>query len=662
MTRGAAQLSAPEPRPPIPISLWSMFCVAAAGTTLLWLPLTVLPILDGLLFVAPLREVLRDLGLLGWLGLLPAAALATLARAVTGVTGLAGIRAAKAALTGWTVLLLPLTWVCGWQAARTGWQWARAVLGVDLVITPAIRSLAMLALAMVIIWTIRRVSLVATVQRIVAALLAAQWLAMGLLAASLCLVLAHPPAMLPSASTPSALKPQATAPVVIVIAVDSLAWPDADPCNPASATMPRLAAFASYSSCFKRFYAASNFTTPTTSTMDSGLLPWTHLATQPDATMAMATRGHTLASVLQTQGWRTHSITDNLLASPRHRGTFAAYTSTAIIGTSLIGNQIRGLMSAFPDTALPRLAATALSFMGAFDIAQHGDRSPFDTEKTYTEARALLAREGRQTPLFIWIQPFPPHAPYLPPPSTKYRLLPRGQLDDWRDLMMDNAAYTPNDQKRVDQHRLRYRESVMAADASLGKFLDDLDRQGLLDSALVVVTSDHGESFEKGYLSHAGPLTHDSLIHVPLVVKLPGQKFGQTLNFPVSQADLAPTLLDMVGAPPLPHAEGRSLRAALEGKPLPPKPVFSMTMERQSRFEPIRYGRYVVIDGNDKLTLALDPKGNAQAEKVTLFDLAADPGETHDLAQQRPERSRELQTLLRSQLAEAEKRRIAGLQ
>ncbi|NDG42205.1 MAG: hypothetical protein EBY28_23310 [Betaproteobacteria bacterium] len=141
-----------------------MFCVAAAGTTLLWLPLTVLPILDGLLFVAPLREVLRDLGLLGWLGLLPAFALATLARAVTGVTGLAGMRAAKAALTGWTVLLLPLTWVCGWQAARTGWQWARTVLGVDLVITPAIRSLAMLALATAIIWTVRRVSLVATVQ------------------------------------------------------------------------------------------------------------------------------------------------------------------------------------------------------------------------------------------------------------------------------------------------------------------------------------------------------------------------------------------------------------------------------------------------------------------------------------------------------------------
>jgi arylsulfatase A-like enzyme len=228
--------------------------------------------------------------------------------------------------------------------------------------------------------------------------------------------------------------------------------------------------------------------------------------------------------------------------------------------------------------------------------------------------------------------------------------------------MPDNTTYASSAQPRVDQHRLRYRESVMAADAALGAFLEHLDRQGLLDSALVVVTSDHGESFEKGYLGHAGPLTHDSLIRVPLVVKLPGQKIGKTLNVPVSQADLAPTLLDMVGAPPLPHAEGRSLRAALEGKPLPLKPVFSMTMERQSRFEPIRYGRYVVIDGNDKLTLALDPKGNAQAEKVTLFDLAADPAETHDLAQQRPERSRELQTLLRSQLAEAEKRRIAGLQ
>ena len=488
-----------ESQTPMKATLWSMFCVAAVGTTLLWVPLTALPILDGLLFVAPLHEVMRDLGLLGWLGLLPAAALAILSRAIAGLIRLAGVSATKAVLTGWAVLLLPLIWVVGWHGARTLWHWTRTVVGVDFFITPSIKVIALLGLLGVMAWTVRRLSLTDATRRLVTAMLAARGLAFGLLAAALGALLVYPPTSLPVPPKPDATLRAAPAPSVYLIVLDTLTAADADACNPNSATMPRLASLAARSSCFTRFYAASNFTTATTSTMDSGLLPWTHLATQPDATMAQATRGHTLAAVLQSQAWRTHAVTDNMLASPRHRRTFAAYTSSPITGTSLVGNEVRRVLSVFPDTALPRLAATALAFMSGFDVVRLMDRNPFDSQGTYAAVLSLLKREDRSIPLFVWTQLFPPHAPYLPPPSTKYRLLPKGQLDNWRDLMMDNTDYAPSDQVRIDQHRLRYRESVMGADESLGAFLDELDRKGLLESALVVVTSDHGESFDKGY-------------------------------------------------------------------------------------------------------------------------------------------------------------------
>ncbi len=642
--------------PPLAAAPWPLFAAALAAITLLWLPLSVIPILDGLLFVAPPLEVLRDLALLWWLGLLPAAALAALGAAVARLARAGGAGAEPAAIAGWCTLLLPLAWACGWTAARVTWQWLRTMAGVEVPVSQELRAVAVLLLAALLAWTLWRFALAAIVRRVAAALFAARKVALGVLAVAAVAVALQPPALLlgaPAAATPV---PALAGRDVIMISLDAVAAADADACNPASATMPRLAQLAARSSCFTRFYAASNFTTPTTSTMESGLLPWAHFATQPDAKMAVGTRSHSLAAVLRAQGWRTHSITDNLLASPRHRGTFAAYTSSGFADTTLRGNWFREAMTVFPDTALPRLVGTAVSFIGAFDTALHGEHSPYHSDRTYTKLLTLLAQEGRGTPLFVWAHTLPPHSPYLPPAATKYRLLPRGELETWRELMPDNVDYPVTTQPLVDKHRLRYRESLMAADAALGAFLDELGRQGRLDAALIVITSDHGESFEKGYLGHAGALTHDTLIHVPLVVKLPGQKLGQVLRMPASQADLAPTLLDLAGAPPLPQAQGRSLRAALEGRPMTPAPVFVMTMERQSRFQPLAHGHFVVIDGDDKLTLALGPPGAS----ATLFNLAADPAEAHDLAAATPARVSELLALLRPRLAAAEQARAAA--
>ena len=640
------------PQGPLPATWWSLFAAALVATALVWLPLAVIPILDGMLFVASTLEVLRDLALLWWLGLVPAVGLATAAWLVARGACLAGVPAARAWLAGWCVLLLPLCWVCAWLAARMAWQWVRSIAGIDWLVTQEVRAVSVVLLASALAWGLWRLGLHNAVARVATALASPWRVAAATLALGLVPLALQPPALLWAPSPPTVTGAPARGADIFLISLDALAAADADACNPASATMPRLAQFAQGASCFTRFYTASNFTTPTASTMETGLLPWSHFATQPDAKMTHGTRGHTLAAVLQAQGWRTHSVTDNLLASPRHRGTFAAYTSSGFSHTTLYGNWFREALTVFPDTALPRLVAMAVSFLGAFDMVLHGAQSPYDSERTYAELRALLAREGRAARLFVWAHTLPPHSPYLPPPSTKYRLLPKGELETWRDMLVDNIAYAAPAQPLVDKHRLRYRESIMAADASLGAFLDELQRQGRLENALVIISSDHGESFEKGFYGHAGPLTHDALIRVPLVVKLPGQKIARALDMPVSQADLAPTLLDLAGAPPLPRAEGRSLRDALEGRPMQTVPVFAMTMERQSRFKPLHRGHYVLIDGDDKLTLTLDPTAAGPAA-VTLHNLRADPAELNDIAPAQGPRVAAMESLLRQRIAKA---------
>lgn len=642
---------------PVP-TVWALASHAYAATAVVWLPLVVIQSLDGLLVVAPWPQVASDLGLLWLLGLLPAVALALLGLGAAALARQLGASVAPRATLAWTITLAPLVWICIWQTLRTAWMWVKAVTGFEYAITPTLRLAAVALLLAVLVVAVRRWSLGALLVRVRQGVGSLRGPAIALAAAAATWTLVWPPELLKHATSTGTPRAGADDPRsdVFLISLDTLAAVDADACH-SDALMPRLHAFAQGASCFTRLHASSNFTTPTVATMETGLLPWSHFATQPDASIAPWERPHTLATRLVERGYRVHAITDNLLASPRHRGTQAGYHSTDFAHTTLFGNVVREAMTAWPNSQLPRLAAAAISFVGAFDMHVHGADNPYDSRRTYEAALTRLADEKAlrpDVPLMIWAHSLPPHSPYLPPPQTKYRLLAPGQLERWQDMLPDNIEYRPQQQAVVDQHRLRYRELMMASDIWLGDFLDELRRQGRLDAALVIVTSDHGESFEKGYYGHAGPMLHEALVRVPLIVKLPGQREGRVINEVVSQADLAPTVLDIVGAAALPAAEGRSLRPVLEGAPLGPEPVFSMSMERQSRFGRLAHGRFAIVDGHHKFERDVD------TGRTRLFDLEADPAEKDDVASRLPQIAARLDALLGTRLLAAEARRQAG--
>lgn len=641
--------------PVLPAPRWARACgVALAGTLLLWLPLTVLPVIDGLLFNAPALDVARDLALLSLLSLLPALLLGTLAHLTF---RLCARRAEFGKGLGWSLLLLPLLWICLRQFARMALAWLGAVQGAPLQLGSDLKTLLMALSVAALLLLFARLGWQRMLAKAVQALSAGRGAAYALLLASLLLVIAHPPRFVTMASRPaSAVAPALAHPNILLITLDAVAAADAQACDPDSALMPQLARFARQATCFTRFYTASNFTTSTTSTIESGLLPWTHQANQPFATMAKAERGHSLAAQLQAQGWRTHSITDNLLASPRQRGSFEGYDSAWLSETGLVGNSYREAAARLPDTALPQLVALSLAWLNVGDHWLNDQDSPYRSETVYADLERLLRQEQVSgAPQFIWAHTLPPHAPYLPPASTRYRLLARGELDSLKSLLPDNIEYPAGQQALVDKHRLRYRESLLAADAALGAQLDRLEASGWLSKAIVVISTDHGESFEKGYLGHAGARLHDAVMHGPLLIRLPGQREGRVVDAPVSQVDLAPTLLELAGAPALPAAEGRSLRPWLIGETLPTVPVFAMAMEHQSRFKPLRSGHFVVIDGDDKLIWQTD------SGRTELYDLARDPAEQQDRAAKEPQTVARLRQFIDQGLKRAEQRRAAGL-
>ncbi len=344
------------------------------------------------------------------------------------------------------------------------------------------------------------------------------------------------------------------------------------------------------------------------------------------------------------------------MAAPRHHGTYPAYRTAVVVPSDLWLGELSQGFSFFPDSSLPDFVSSALSFVGTVDIFRSGAQYPYEPERVYSVARRLLTRSVHSEPSFIWMHTFPPHSPYLPPLSTRYRLLPRGQLDTWREFLPEHSHYSATQQQLVDEHHQRYRECIMGADEALGRMLDYLSRTGQLDTAFVIVTADHGESFEKGYLGHARDMLHESLIRVPLVIKTPGQSVGRIVQTPVSQADIAPTIFESAHAHSPVSLEGRSLVPALGGGVLEPAPVFSMTLERASRFTPLRTGHVAVIEGSYKLIYHL------RTERSELYNLMSDPSESHDIAAEQPAVASHFRNVVqaRVRVAESTRQRLVG--
>ena len=121
-----------------------------------------------------------------------------------------------------------------------------------------------------------------------------------------------------------------------------------------------------------------------------------------------------------------------------------------------------------------------------------------------------------------------------------------------------------------------YDGAVVWMDAQFGLLMADLEERGVLDTAWVVVLSDHGEELgELGTFGHRAGLA-DTNLHVPLLIRPPGGGPGLRLDPLVGLIDVAPTLLDVLGQEGLLGAEGRSLLSLMDGVPdWETRPVFS---------------------------------------------------------------------------------------
>lgn len=256
-------------------------------------------------------------------------------------------------------------------------------------------------------------------------------------------------------------------------------------------------------------------------------------------------------------------------------------------------------------------------------------------------------KENKDKKFFMFLHGYDMHGQNVPAEGFDYRFVEKGydkkftgsaqEQETLREEGLEKGFVTIRDED-VKFWRAIYDEKIQRTDAKFKGFLAELQKMGLMDKTIFVLTSDHGTEFAEHKRFDHGFSLYDELIHVPLIIKLPGQKSGKVIKDQVSSLDIMPTLLDLLDVKMPESAKnqlrGTSLVPALKGKDVA-KDVYSETDYRQ-----YTYKRSVVTKDGWKFIYTLENKGRE------LYNLKKYPKEQKNLVELEPRRAYELEQQL----------------
>ena len=363
-------------------------------------------------------------------------------------------------------------------------------------------------------------------------------------------------------------------------------------------TTPNLDALAAQGARFERAFSQGPSTRPSNWSYLSGLYP---IPSARDGTMVLGNEIVTLAESFSHAGYKTFGLSENFFVSEQF-----------------------GFDQGFDhfETMLPMIRKDFLS--------RNNEASAYLLDEAFKQISLSEA-----SPWFGYVHLFRPHAPYLAPePYGRHFMvepdrtnasveleqrIAKGELtlemNESEELLADITEYLV----------ASYDGNLRYADHLVGEHLNRLREQGALKNTVVIIASDHGESFmQHGEVGH-GDLLYEEYFHVPLIIWAESMEGFQpgVVDTPVALIDLYPTLVELCGLDSRDDLDGESLLPFLQGSSRPgASSIFAQTLEGD---------KVSMRAGRAKLIVDLNPETN-QIVSRKAFELGNDPGETVDLS------------------------------
>ncbi len=450
-------------------------------------------------------------------------------------------------------------------------------------------------------------------------------------------------------------------PTVLLVTIDTIRADHLSCYGHGRHTTPVIDRLTSEGLLFRNTLALVPLTTPSHSSIFTGLNPRSHAVLGNSWHLGKSFK--TLAEHFRDAGYATAAFVSAVVLDPRcglDRG-FDHYSAIARPG---------------PEMALhvPRPGNPT----GEGDDADRTRRISGRQrrgQETVDEALAWMKAQDSGKPLFVWVHLYDPHQPYDPPQPYRELFGPeRGDrnlsaiLRPGFDEREHEREFNQTDQRVREELEQRHGRSrrglggagpiipaaslsdderervnelydgeVVYADYQVGRLLAWLKGRGLYEESVVAVMGDHGETLgeHRDYYGHHHVLFDSSLL-IPLVIRLPGTSGGKVLPVTATTADVVPTLLGGLGMASPGGLDGRNLLGGPVSRPVYCETYLGVRpgrmpeeMERRSPYGPIAAGihQHAVRDGRWKMVIA----GGVE-DAPMLFDLQTDPGEQTDVA------------------------------
>jgi arylsulfatase A-like enzyme len=453
-------------------------------------------------------------------------------------------------------------------------------------------------------------------------------------------------------------------------------------------TTPNIARLADRAVVYHKHYAGGNFTTPGTASILTGTLPWSHRAFQPGGRVADPFVKQNVFSAFDNYYRITysHNLWANILLRqfrddletyiPKAKYFLTGDTFDSSGGFFLSGDKIvQTLFGNDQDIA-------QVSWIRAMESQQEGYAYSLFLSPYYQEYRkrvfaAKLAQlkelfprgipkddydeflledaiDGIGSMLPTAPQPFlgyfhfwPPHAPY----NTRRDFDRRFYQDGYTPLVKPLDLFGNNGPKT--KNFTEYDEYILYVDEEFGRFYDNLEQNGLLENTWLVLTSDHGEMFERGIEGHRTPVLFEPIIRVPLLIFEPGRTSRTDIHTITSAADLLPTLLHVTGNKQADWTEGVVLPPFATEEPNPDRSAFVVQAERSEQFGPLTVATLVIRKGDYKLTYYYGYEElGVDGERLELYNVKDDPQELNNLYNVESEIGQQLLNELKAKLKE----------
>ncbi len=442
---------------------------------------------------------------------------------------------------------------------------------------------------------------------------------------------------------------------VIVVVFDAFSAMDISLYGFSRRTTPNLARLAEQAIVYHSHYAGCNYTTSGTASLLTGTLPWTHRALRPKDLVAqpfvkrnlfgvfpdyyrIAYTHNGWANILleQVQGdldelvpWKKlflnsyDAFLHSLFANDDDTATVSWSRNLDIkddgFAYSLFLSHLYQSLQERRDPALLRLFPRGLPSTG--DIS-----SQFLLETATDWIGDRVTRLPR--PFIGYFHLLPPHGPY----NTTLEFYNRFKEDGFHPLYKPDDVFSEGvSYETLMKRRTEYDEFILYVDREFGRFYKGLEAAGLLENTWLVLTSDHGEMFERGISAHSTDSLYQPVIRIPLLIWEPGRTTRLDIQDHTSAVDVLPTLAQVTGHALPDWTEGAVLPPFAASNPDPDRSIYVVRAAKNPPSSPLTRASTMLVKGRYKLLYFFGYEDRGFQELVKLFDIQSDPEEMNDL-------------------------------